>query len=216
MTVAEIERIGAPQIAPGAARRAFRDYRKAALAEKNAALRADYEALTRGYRAIASGKQVIDLHQVMKAAGVNESFYPRLAIARADGQWCHLSLLDNGGAHMTHVQTWTTRRGRRPGHVVALPANTFPRVPQWSPGQGYSGRPRGWSTVARAMVPMVPPQYHPGAALSNYFILWDAVWEPAPPVDPLLMKHLGGALYAIVAAWDLTPLEQAVMRGRLG
>jgi hypothetical protein len=49
-----------------------------------------------------------------------------------------------------------------------------------------------------------------------YHVLWDAVWTPEPPIDPLLLKHCGGSLYAIVAAWDLTPLEQAVMRGRIG
>jgi hypothetical protein len=62
---------------------------------------------------------------------------------------------------------------------------------------------------------MIPPSGLPVTGLSNYFILWDAVWVPAPPADPLLLKPLGGAIYAIVFAWDLTPLEQAVMRGRL-
>jgi hypothetical protein len=61
----------------------------------------------------------------------------------------------------------------------------------------------------------VPPRLHPRGKLANYHILWDAVWTPAPPKDPLLLRHLAGQLYAIVGQWDLTPLEQAVLRGRL-
>lgn len=78
-----------------------------------------------------------------------------------------------------------------------------------------SSRRQGWSESAQALVPMVPPALHPARHLRNYHIIWDAVWIKEPPRDPLLVKHLAGFLYAIVAAWDLTPLEQAVMRGRL-
>lgn len=43
----------------------------------------------------------------------------------------------------------------------------------------------------------------------------EAQWRPVPPVDPFLLKHLGGTLYVVLAQWDLTPLEQAVLAGRL-
>lgn len=33
------------------------------------------------------------------------------------------------------------------------------------------------------------------------------------PVDPALLKHIGGDLYAVVATWDLTDLERAVLDG---
>lgn len=36
-----------------------------------------------------------------------------------------------------------------------------------------------------------------------------------PPGDPLLLKHLAGTLYAVLAVWDLTELERAVFGGRM-
>jgi hypothetical protein len=47
-------------------------------------------------------------------------------------------------------------------------------------------------------------------------VLWEADWKvhPVPPGDPALLKHIGGDLYAVVAVWDLTPLEQAVLAAR--
>lgn len=35
-----------------------------------------------------------------------------------------------------------------------------------------------------------------------------------PPGDPALLKHMGGDLYAILAVWDLSPLERAVLAGK--
>lgn len=37
---------------------------------------------------------------------------------------------------------------------------------------------------------------------------------PAPPGDPALLKHVGGDIYAVVATWDLSPLERLVLSGR--
>ena len=44
-------------------------------------------------------------------------------------------------------------------------------------------------------------------------LLWEPRWErrPRPPGDPALLKHLAGPLYAVLATWDLTPVEQAVL-----
>jgi hypothetical protein len=35
-----------------------------------------------------------------------------------------------------------------------------------------------------------------------------------PPEDPALLKHIGGDLYAVLAVWNLTELERAVLSGR--
>jgi hypothetical protein len=59
-------------------------------------------------------------------------------------------------------------------------------------------------------VPLIPPRLRPAGDLSNYHILWEANWQ-APPTDPLLLRHLSGPLYAVLACWDLTPIERAVM-----
>lgn len=73
--------------------------------------------------------------------------------------------------------------------------------------------------VQRAMVPLIPPALRPASDFKNFFILWEAEWQPdVAPKDPALLKHVGGDLYAVLAVWDLTELERAVLggvRGRL-
>jgi hypothetical protein len=68
-----------------------------------------------------------------------------------------------------------------------------------------------------AMVPMVPPDVIKdgrGCDLAKHFVLWEVEsWAAAPPVDPMLLKPIGGDLYAVVAQWDLTELERAILRG---
>jgi len=64
------------------------------------------------------------------------------------------------------------------------------------------------------MVPPVPPGLRPASAIGNYHVLWEAEWERVAPADPALLKHIGGDLYAVLAVWDLTELERAVLAGR--
>ncbi|MFI4852645.1 MAG: hypothetical protein ACIAZJ_26335 [Gimesia chilikensis] len=59
--------------------------------------------------------------------------------------------------------------------------------------------------------PVSPPALLPVGNLANYQILWEAEWETVP-VDPMLLKHLGKSLYVVLAQWDLTPLEQGILR----
>ncbi|WP_339684167.1 hypothetical protein [Gimesia maris] len=55
------------------------------------------------------------------------------------------------------------------------------------------------------------PSLLPAGNLSNYYILWKAEWETIP-VDHMLLNHLGKSLNVVLAQWDLTPLEQAILR----
>lgn len=221
MTVADVERIGAPEISRADARAAYLDYKKAVLGAASPAERKEYEGLWRGYKAISQGKQVIDLGQTMQAAGVQEdTLYPRLAIARADVRKCRVQMEADGSARFTDDDMkW---RASRMSRLIKLVPGTFPRYTiQWQGGRGIRSRPNGttervsWRNEATALVPIIPPKLHPRGALKLYHCLWDAVWEPAAPKDPMLLRHLAGELFAIVAVWDLSELERAVMRGRL-
>lgn len=82
----------------------------------------------------------------------------------------------------------------------------------------------GWNRwrSAKALVPMIPADVretgrkaaiHPGE--DRWFILWEAVWTPVPPRDPILLEHVAGSLYSVLAQWDLTDLERALMAGEL-
>lgn len=184
-----------------AARLAFHAYRDAVKKNRKDRRLSEDVATMNAFGAAAKGQAILDLHVVLKTAGVQASGYPVLAIMRADQEWCHVEMDRDGAARFQCVEYLRMGRQDRT-KVINAPVGTFPTRDRWAQRR-------------RAMVPTVPPHLMPKHALSNYHILWEAVWEPAPPVDPLLLKHLGGALYAVLAAWDLTPIERAVLRGRL-
>lgn len=152
------------------------------------------QRITKAFRAIARGEKVIDLYKTMEMAGIDAQGRPMLAIARSDAKAC---------------------RG--------LAWSGSERVEFRSEGIG-SGRLNCTTTVpvsfvqgckvfdSRARVPTVPPIYRRSNP-EKYLILFEAAWQ-AVTKDPMLLEPLGGALYRVVAAWDLTPVEQVVLRGR--
>lgn len=160
---------------------------------------AEYEALKNGYRELLKGRQVIDIVSTMKNAGVDQLNRPRLAIVRADAKLCWFRWRRVRGQ-----KDWTdrpifsmTNEFQSPKtQSVVFPRNTFAAQPK---------------STLRAVVPTIPPSLLPGGKLSRYHILWEAEWESIP-VDPMLLRHLGKSLYVVLAAWDLTPLERAVLR----
>lgn len=73
----------------------------------------------------------------------------------------------------------------------------------------------------RARAPHVPPYIVTRVGgLENKLLFWEAKWvyserHPAPSrtADPALLEHIAGDLYAVVATWELTPLEVAALGG---
>lgn len=194
----------------GEARRAFLDYRRAVRARHDA----EDEAIMRGYRALSQGHQVLDVHDAFRTTGVDEKLRPRLAIARAGERYCWYRNHGDNGHFTTRSWRGSTTMGdfhaqRTKRHDIVLPKGVLPTCKQYIAG-GSSYRLTEW----RAIVPIVPAGLRPKAKLSNYHILWEAEWEQAP-TDPILLRHLGGALYVVLAQWDLTPLERSVLGGRL-
>jgi hypothetical protein len=180
-----------------AAKAAFREYRGAFLAERN---RIDGE-LMRGYKALAAGKQLIRLTETITAGGIDANGRPKLAIARADESSIHVQTWSDGSVQFSPAGN--VRAGDR---VFRLPAGTLPRdTAKWVHNR--------WATL-----PLIPPRLRPHFALTGYHLLWEAVWR-APntvraPHDPALLKHIGGDLFAVLAVWDLTELERAVLEMR--
>jgi len=188
------------------ARAAFLEYRKAVREHHNA----EDEAIMRGYRELARGRQLINLPETIAAGGVDDQGLPRLAVMRADVPWCWVQRSANGAVTFTPAQR--VRSQLRKG-VYRLPPDTFPAV-AFAQVQREWGS--SWGSHYRAMVPPIPPTLRPPYGLGNYAILWEATWEkvPRPPGDPALLRHISGDLYAVLAIWDLTELERAVLAGR--
>jgi hypothetical protein len=90
---------------------------------------------------------------------------------------------------------------------VTLPAGTFPTM---------KGNEIWRYQKHSTLTPIIPPALRPKHNLANYKTLWEVeAWKLEPPRDPMLLKPLGGMLYAVLATWDLTELERAVLRGRV-
>lgn len=180
---------------------AFRHYRDAVRGDRqksDASWKKEDVALMRAYKALAKGTRIINLLGVMKLAGIRDDGFPKFAVARADGKKVFCRVWPDGAVRFNIKGEWDTSKP----HSVSFPAETLPRW-VWSPAR----RDR-----AETIVPIVPPQLRPLHRLANYHILWEVEqWLPLPPRDPMLLKHLGGWLYAVLAVWDLTELERAVL-----
>lgn len=183
---------------------AFRAYRDAI--KQGRATPEDVQ-LYRGFRALMRGQKILDVPRAIGSAGRDDRGRPRLAIGRADFAWVRCE--GYGGLDGSYRFIGVQKRGewnttRRPRVDVA--AGLFPpTTPQRTPME---------MRACVASRPAIPPQYRPNVKdLSPYFLLWEAEWEDVPS-DPFLLKHLAGPFYVILSAWDLSPLEQAVLRLR--
>jgi hypothetical protein len=187
-----------------AAQRAFIEYRNAVRAKHS-----DEDAeIMRGYKALAKGQQLIKLSETIKAGGhmelqrgKNLEIVPRLACARASAEWCWVYTSTSGSVTFSEKQS--IHHNARLS-VVRLPVGTLPEM-SW---------PQTTNGDFKAMVPPVPPRFRPNVALSNFHVLWEAEWQSCAPVDPALLRHIGGDLYAVLAVWDLTELERSVLMRR--
>lgn len=189
---------------PTEAREQLRAYR----AQLHRRADAEYEAVAAGLTALADGTPIISLTQALQAGGFDEKGRPRLGLARAD---------------RTQVRTWWDRpnllrfdtsrggpEGKGLSHAIPLTPPERVRFGSWE--LGY------------ALVPMIPAHVRQSVRFRarDTFILFeveqwsDTRLDARPDRDPYLLRHLHGDAYAVLAEWDLTPLEQMVMAGRRG
>lgn len=155
------------------------------------------------------GKELIDIYEVMKKAGLNEKSQPLLAIARADQKLAYFDKRDSGtGVFGTSSSNWSSSIDWNKDRIE-LPQKTFDihwqRKDQW----------RIDKKMLSTKVPIIPVELLPEGELKNYYILWEAKnWEELPETkDPFLLKRISENLFVILASWDLTPLEQSIIRG---
>jgi hypothetical protein len=69
--------------------------------------------------------------------------------------------------------------------------------------------------TATAVRPSIPVHIKPKVE-DDDLILWEPVWQNvvetrSEPLDPAILRHLGGSMYKVVAAWDLTDLEARLL-----
>lgn len=176
----------------------------ARLKEYEGALRqersAEDEAIAAAYRAAARGLPIIRLTEAIQTGGWFDNGLPRLAIIRADAKQCFVNVRSD---HLIYADTqrWDNRGALVGSHTVLVPI--VPTVHHWARGQ--------------TVVPLVPPRHRPKRSrLRNFHILWEVeAWTPVPARDPALLRYIRGDLWAVMATWDLTELERAVLSARV-
>ena len=188
------------------------DEAKARLAEYEKVLREDRNAedaaIAMGYRAAARGLPVIQLSKCMDRGGWFDYGLPKLAVARADVSqvWVHTGVGHNG----ERIQLTFSDNQRFDNRGALVGAHTV-RTTQAPPSYIHGQRWRG-GTIGT----MADPRHRPRRPrLSRCHILWEVEdWSDVVPVDPALIRHIRGDLWAVLATWELTELERAVLAAR--
>lgn len=162
------------------------------------------DEVRRAYQLLAQGRLLIRAIESVKEAGLTPEGFPALALCRADKKACRVDTHSNGSAVMYAEGTSVGWRSplKENSCIVRFAAGSFRGA-----GDRYSGR---------AIMPLVPVQHRPKRGLANYHVLWEAEWSRVPPRDPYLLRRIGKAdLWVVVAMWDLTEIERAVMQSRI-
>lgn len=179
------------------ARKALRDYRAAVKARRHAELKTLDAATAKAYWHASRGRSLLRMTAALDAGGRDNLGRPRLALARAD-------------LREVHVQAWPTGLVRFSAPTSSWRDGATVRRFNLTPKTSWTGG----SVTATATVPTIPPALRPAGALSRYWLLFEAVWFKAPDPDPVLLTHCGGDLYAVLATWELTAVELAVLDGQ--
>jgi hypothetical protein len=171
---------------------------------------AEYEAAAAGYQALAEGTPIIQYERALRDAPRDEKGRPMLAIARADRRQVRVNRPFSWGVPRAEFDcTAGFDRSVTEGSLLRI---TVPTEQHRDLRTGF------------ALVPMVPPHALSAAGgrskLSEHLILWEVEeWSDTPigavpDRDPYLLRPIHGDLCAVVAEWDLTDLERAVMADR--
>lgn len=178
----------------------------------------EYEAVAAGYAAMAEGYPLVDYAIAIRGTERDEQGRPRLAIARADRRqvvvrWRHWSQVCRFSSCASEF-SWMGMQANE--YQARFPDGLLVRdVPMGESGSGAEGY---------ALVPLVPGEALSAVGgtsqLKDHLILWeveewaDRAIGARPDIDPYLLRPIHGTLAAVIAQWDLTDLERAVMAGR--
>ena len=146
------------------------------------------------------GHKIIDIFEAFKFAGLNDKNEPRLAIAKADRKEIYFHKERTGTGTFSH-ESWMGYNAEKKKDNVKFPDKTF--CEKWEKEERI-----------KTSVPVIPVSKKAGKNLKNYYILWEVEKWDIVPKDPFLLKRITNNLFVLVEKWNLTKLEQALIRGR--
>jgi len=181
---------------------------------KRTALARDLMAV---YGHLKHGGKIVDVFEAFRKVGLDKEGNPKLAIVSFDARTCYLYKKRNGGAIFSkeNKDRWQFHAVKGIGDVE-LPPDTY----EWNTEED---RTIIGGTRFKSGVPIVPPRIVSIASAKltpqHYHVIYEPeLWAisrvPSPPRDPILVKRLTPNIFGVVATWDLTKLEQAIIRGR--
>jgi hypothetical protein len=168
------------------------------------------------YAHMKHGGKVIDLWEAMKLAGLNKDGDPKLAITNADSpkvrftkEWRYQNGVEvsDGGTFRPLGYSYRTREN----HKIVIPKEFFPDWPKDAKGNIVRREIETITPIVPAKI-LNPLRSH---KLENYHILWEVEDWKLVPKDPMLLKRITPNMFCVLATWDLTKLERAVIRGRM-
>ena len=178
-----------------------------------------YRDLQRAYGHMKHGGKIIDVHKAISEAGLNEKGNPLVAVCRADAKICYITKNTDGSAIFS---------GKRPARWGApVPRKTYGEIRivsdsfEWKNPRGTKAKYNSeiQRRICSTIMPLIPPAIlidKVRYALKNYFLLWEVEsWDLVPPVDPMLLKRLNDTLFCVLATWDLTELERAIIKANI-
>lgn len=166
---------------------------------------AQEKAVMAAHDALSQDRVLVDVAQTIKAH-TSAGDWPKITVGHLTDKfvWCR---------HFRNGQ-YELRNGRRGGHVFHEYHGDTP----------YSHMEHAW-LQRRADVPKLPPELERTVdkSRSDLVLLWEPEWVaeehapiPRPVLDPALLEHVSGSLYAVVAVWDLSPIEAAALGQPIG
>lgn len=179
----------------------FKEYRAAVKARHSE----EDAAIMKGYKALSVGKRLLELRPAIIRGGFDHNGLPRLAVTRSDAERCWIRIHPDGRFAFSPDADWYRTRHK---HRFTFSEGSAPQVE----------RRAGFWEEFQSTVPLVPAGLRPRGSLSRYFTLFEVEqWtktRPPAPRDPALLRHLAGDLYVVVATWNLTSLERAILGAR--
>jgi hypothetical protein len=183
-----------------------------------------YRDLKRVYGHIQKyGGKIINVTESIKKAGINADGDPKLAIVRADSPFVFCLKHANGTCGF-YRSVESNPFGYEKKNLIVEAKTPDLQVSfgsyVWQHRKGYETS-QDWGIERRrirAPTPLIPPSILQNIKtnLCNYSVLWEVEkWENIVPKDPMLLKQLTDNLFVVLASWDLTDLERAVLQGRL-
>lgn len=174
------------------------------------------------YGHMKHGRSIIDLWASMKKAGLNTHGNPRLAICRAHAKRVRFEKEKDRNSWFLFEKTKYRYEYQRWERDIEIPDGTFAEWEETTETRGSGVQTWAVKTIRNkeieTIVPIIPAKFLNAlrGSLKNYHILWEVKkWNPVPPKDPMLLRKLTPNMFVVLASWDLTPLERAVIKGRL-